>query len=67
MIGSDVTLTTAEIVLDRMLAAGGEMVTLVLGDEAPASVADHWRSRVRESTWRWTRWCTGAGGRGRCC
>ncbi|WP_055493525.1 DAK2 domain-containing protein [Streptomyces sp. TP-A0356] len=48
VIGSDVT-ATAETVLDRMLAAGGEMVTLVLGDEAPESIAAHLESRVRES------------------
>ncbi|MFI6439602.1 DAK2 domain-containing protein [Streptomyces sp. NPDC050759] len=48
VIGSDVTVT-AETVLDRMLSAGGELVTLVLGDEAPAAVADHLETRVRES------------------
>ncbi|MER6128849.1 DAK2 domain-containing protein [Streptomyces sp. NPDC001795] len=48
VIGSDVT-RTAETVLDRMLAAGGEMVTLVLGDEAPESIAAYLESRVRES------------------
>ncbi|MFF4523507.1 DAK2 domain-containing protein [Streptomyces bluensis] len=48
VIGSDVT-ATAESVLNRMLAAGGEMVTLVLGDEAPATIVDHLESRVRES------------------
>ncbi|WP_405670665.1 DAK2 domain-containing protein [Streptomyces sp. NBC_01530] len=48
VIGSDVT-GTAETVLDRMLQAGGELVTLVLGDEAPESVADHLEARVRES------------------
>ncbi|MEU9285449.1 DAK2 domain-containing protein [Streptomyces sp. NPDC048275] len=48
VIGSDVT-AAAETVLDRMLAAGGEMVTLVLGDEAPDSIAAHLESRVRES------------------
>ncbi|MFJ5534345.1 DAK2 domain-containing protein [Streptomyces sp. NPDC093261] len=48
VIGSDVT-EIAETVLDRMLAAGGELVTLVLGDEAPKSVATHLESRVRES------------------
>ncbi|MEV6941213.1 DAK2 domain-containing protein [Streptomyces sp. NPDC051172] len=48
VIGSDVTLT-AETVLDRMLQAGGELVTLVLGDEAPDSVADRLETRVRES------------------
>ncbi|MET9761700.1 DAK2 domain-containing protein [Streptomyces sp. NPDC006372] len=47
VIGSDVT-ATAETVLDRMLAAGGEMVTLVLGDEAPDTVAEHLQGRVRE-------------------
>ncbi|WP_327667314.1 DAK2 domain-containing protein [Streptomyces sp. NBC_00485] len=48
VIGSDVT-GTAETVLDRMLQAGGELVTLVLGDEAPESVAHHLEARVRES------------------
>ncbi|AZQ37657.1 DAK2 domain-containing protein [Streptomyces cyaneochromogenes] len=48
VIGSDVT-ATAETVLDRMLAAGGELVTLVLGDEAPEAIADHLEARVRES------------------
>ncbi|MFI6208831.1 DAK2 domain-containing protein [Streptomyces sp. NPDC051041] len=48
VIGPDVT-ATAETVLDRMLRAGGEMVTLVLGDEAPESVADRLETRVRES------------------
>ena len=47
VIGSDVTLTAAAVV-DRMLAAGGEMVTLVLGDEAPNDVVDHVETRVRE-------------------
>ncbi|MFJ8468457.1 DAK2 domain-containing protein [Streptomyces swartbergensis] len=47
VIGSDVT-ATAEAVLDRMLAAGGEMVTLVLGDEAPDTIAEHLEGRVRE-------------------
>ncbi|MFF8534717.1 DAK2 domain-containing protein [Streptomyces sp. NPDC015532] len=48
VIGTDVT-ATAETVLDRMLAAGGEMVTLVLGDEAPETVAARLEARVRES------------------
>ncbi|MFC8514961.1 DAK2 domain-containing protein [Streptomyces sp. NPDC057257] len=48
VIGTDVT-TTAESVLDRMLQAGGELVTLVIGDEAPESVAAHLEARVRES------------------
>lgn len=47
VIGSDVT-RTATAVVDRMLAAGGEMVTLVLGDEAPTDVVDHVETRVRE-------------------
>ncbi|MFF3503009.1 DAK2 domain-containing protein [Streptomyces sp. NPDC003247] len=47
VIGADVT-ATAETVLDRMLAAGGELVTLVLGDEAPEGIAEHLRTRVRE-------------------
>ncbi|GEC06967.1 dihydroxyacetone kinase [Streptomyces spinoverrucosus] len=47
VIGADVT-TIAATVLDRMLAAGGELVTLVLGDEAPESVAEHLEARVRE-------------------
>ena len=41
--------TTAETVLDRMLQVGGELVTLVLGDKTPDTVADHLESRVRES------------------
>lgn len=48
VIGTDVTVT-ARAVLDRMLAAGGELVTLVLGDEAPVSVADILEIHVRES------------------
>ncbi|MDQ0958933.1 DAK2 domain fusion protein YloV [Streptomyces sp. B4I13] len=48
VIGSDVA-ATAEGVLDRMLAAGGELVTLVLGDEAPEGVAERLESRVREA------------------
>ncbi|MFE6406352.1 DAK2 domain-containing protein [Streptomyces sp. NPDC057837] len=47
VIGSDVT-ATAEAVLDRMLAAGGEMVTLVLGDDVPGTVAERLEGRVRE-------------------
>ncbi|MGI5428865.1 DAK2 domain-containing protein [Streptomyces sp. CA-179760] len=47
VIGADVA-ATAETVLDRMLAAGGEMVTLVLGDEAPEAIAEHLEGRVRE-------------------
>ncbi|MFI5822584.1 DAK2 domain-containing protein [Streptomyces rishiriensis] len=48
VIGSDVT-ATAETVLSRMLSAGGELVTLVLGDEAPEGVAEHLEARVREA------------------
>ncbi|WP_200302584.1 DAK2 domain-containing protein [Streptomyces adelaidensis] len=48
VIGDDVTAAAAAVV-DRMLAAGGEMVTLVLGDEAPVGVVDHVETRVRES------------------
>ncbi|MEV5240279.1 DAK2 domain-containing protein [Streptomyces cinnamoneus] len=40
---------TAATVLDRMLAAGGEMVTLVLGDGVPDAVADRLRRHVRRS------------------
>ncbi|QIJ64929.1 DAK2 domain-containing protein [Streptomyces sp. JB150] len=48
VIGADVT-ATARTVLDRMLAAGGELVTIVLGDEVPQSVADRLEARVREA------------------
>jgi dihydroxyacetone kinase-like predicted kinase len=48
VIGADVT-DTARTVLDRMLAAGGELVTLVLGDEAPDDIADRLEARVRET------------------
>ncbi|WP_328422978.1 DAK2 domain-containing protein [Streptomyces sp. NBC_00443] len=48
VIGTDVT-ATAETVLDRMLSAGGELVTLVLGDEAPETIAERLEARVRES------------------
>ncbi|MER6034572.1 DAK2 domain-containing protein [Streptomyces sp. NPDC001835] len=48
VIGPDLT-ATAETLLDRMLRAGGELVTLVVGDEAPESVAAHLETHVRES------------------
>ncbi|WP_018544729.1 DAK2 domain-containing protein [Streptomyces sp. LaPpAH-108] len=48
VIGPGLT-ATAETVLDRMLQAGGELVTLVVGDETPEEVADRLESRVRES------------------
>ncbi|MFJ4716200.1 DAK2 domain-containing protein [Streptomyces sp. NPDC088785] len=41
--------TTARTVLDRMLAAGGELVTLVLGDDVPDEVADALERHVREA------------------
>ncbi|MDX2703129.1 DAK2 domain-containing protein [Streptomyces sp. PA03-6a] len=40
---------TGIIVLDRMLAAGGEMVTLVIGSDAPADLADRLEAHVRDS------------------
>ncbi|MEU5365322.1 DAK2 domain-containing protein [Streptomyces sp. NPDC005925] len=48
VIGRDVT-AVAETVLDRMLAAGGELVTLVLGDDAPGPVTERLEARVREA------------------
>jgi dihydroxyacetone kinase-like predicted kinase len=39
VIGTE-TLATAGTVLSRMLAAGGELVTLVLGADAPEALAD---------------------------
>ncbi|MFJ2112719.1 MULTISPECIES: DAK2 domain-containing protein [unclassified Streptomyces] len=47
VIGSDLA-DTAEAVLTRMLAAGGELVTLVLGEDVPAALADRLESYVRE-------------------
>ncbi|MET9441777.1 DAK2 domain-containing protein [Streptomyces sp. NPDC006610] len=48
LIGTDVA-AVATTVLDRMLAAGGELVTVVLGDEAPEAVAGRLEARVREA------------------
>ncbi|MEU1179791.1 DAK2 domain-containing protein [Streptomyces sp. NPDC005820] len=48
VIGADVT-ATAESTLDRMLSAGGELVTLVLGDDAPDGIAERLQARVREA------------------
>ncbi|MEV6050637.1 DAK2 domain-containing protein [Streptomyces sp. NPDC052107] len=48
VIGPDVT-ATARTLLDRMLQAGGELVTLVVGDGAPETVAEQLEARVRES------------------
>lgn len=47
VIGSDLT-GTAMTVLDRMLSAGGEMVTLVLGAKAPDGLAERLEGYVRE-------------------
>ncbi|WP_455355668.1 DAK2 domain-containing protein [Streptomyces sp. SYSU K217416] len=47
VIGSDLT-ATAETVLDRMLAAGGELVTLVVGADVPETFADHLEAYVRD-------------------
>ncbi|GGX80885.1 DAK2 domain-containing protein [Streptomyces hiroshimensis] len=46
VIGSDLA-ATAATVLDRMLAAGGEMVTFVLGADVPGAVADGLERHVR--------------------
>ncbi|MER5180065.1 DAK2 domain-containing protein [Streptomyces sp. NPDC002896] len=48
VIGSEAA-AVAETVLDRMLAAGGEMVTLVLGDDVPDATADGLEQHVREN------------------
>ncbi|MFB6980856.1 DAK2 domain-containing protein [Streptomyces scopuliridis] len=47
VIGADLA-ATAEAVLSRMLAAGGELVTLVLGDEVPDALADRLETYVRD-------------------
>ncbi|MFI1221934.1 MULTISPECIES: DAK2 domain-containing protein [unclassified Streptomyces] len=47
VIGADVP-ATARTVLDRMLAAGGELVTLVLGEDVPDSLAHVLEEHVRE-------------------
>ncbi|MFF7179016.1 DAK2 domain-containing protein [Streptomyces sp. NPDC008121] len=46
VIGQDPT-TTALTVLDRMLSAGGELVTLIVGDDAPESLAAALEQHVR--------------------
>ncbi|MEU8888858.1 DAK2 domain-containing protein [Streptomyces sp. NPDC048442] len=46
VIGTDVA-STARTVLDRMLSAGGELVTLVLGEDVPDGLADALESHVR--------------------
>ncbi|CAM5700277.1 DAK2 domain-containing protein OS=Streptomyces alboniger OX=132473 GN=CP975_25695 PE=4 SV=1 [Streptomyces alboniger] len=48
VIGSEVA-RTATSVLDRMLSAGGEMVTLVLGESVPGTVAELLEKHVRET------------------
>ncbi|MCX4829579.1 DAK2 domain-containing protein [Streptomyces sp. NBC_01016] len=48
VIGGEVPVT-ARTVLDRMLAAGGELVTLVLGEEVSDEVAAGLEQHVRES------------------
>ncbi|MBW5484797.1 dihydroxyacetone kinase, partial [Streptomyces bambusae] len=48
VIGSEVP-GTAEAVLDRMLGSGGELVTLVLGPDAPDSLAERLEAHVREA------------------
>ncbi|MDX3237041.1 DAK2 domain-containing protein [Streptomyces sp. ME03-5709C] len=47
VIGGDLV-ETGVTVLDRMLAAGGEMVTLVIGAGAPADLADRLEAHVRD-------------------
>ncbi|UQA92906.1 DAK2 domain-containing protein [Streptomyces halobius] len=47
VIGSELA-GTAMTVLDRMLSAGGELVTLVLGAEVPESLGDRLERHVRE-------------------
>lgn len=48
VIGQDLT-TTARTVLDRMLSAGGELVTLIVSDETPPSLATALERHVRET------------------
>ncbi|MEU9358166.1 DAK2 domain-containing protein [Streptomyces sp. NPDC048301] len=47
VIGEDYS-GTARTVLDRMLSAGGELVTLVLGEDVPDALADELGAYVRE-------------------
>jgi uncharacterized protein len=47
VIGEDVP-GTARTVLDRMLSAGGELVTLILGQDVPDALADELGEHVRE-------------------
>ncbi|WP_329040885.1 DAK2 domain-containing protein [Streptomyces sp. NBC_00178] len=48
VIGEDVP-ATARTVLDRMLSSGGELVTLVLGEDVPDTLADALAAYVREA------------------
>jgi DAK2 domain fusion protein YloV len=50
VIGTDLA-ATAETVLNRMLSAGGELVTLILADEVDQAVADHLERKVRDGHW----------------
>lgn len=47
VIGTDLA-ATAETVLDRMLSAGGELVTLVLGQDVPDTLAERLERYVRD-------------------
>lgn len=47
VIGHDLA-ETARTLLDRMLSGGGELVTLVLADDAPPALADHLERHVRD-------------------
>lgn len=47
VIGEDVP-GTARTVLDRMLSAGGELVTLVLGEDVPDLLGDELSEHIRE-------------------
>jgi dihydroxyacetone kinase-like predicted kinase len=46
VIGGDIAGTAAEV-LERMLAAGGEMVTLIVGEQAPPGLAEALEEQVR--------------------
>lgn len=48
VIGADLA-ATAEAVLSRMLHAGGELVTLVIGEDLPGTLADRLELFVREA------------------
>ncbi|WP_137993134.1 DAK2 domain-containing protein [Streptomyces vilmorinianum] len=48
VIGQDLT-TTARTVLDRMLSAGGELVTLIVSDDTPESLSPALERHVRDT------------------